>query len=72
MARDILDTSPLLERPEPQASVVASGDEFAAVGRKREGGDGGGVGEHVISALSCISSVHCLVEDEEGSGEQGD
>ena len=55
MARDILDTRPLLERPEAETGIVARGDEFAAVGRKGESGDGGGVGEHVVGALAWIS-----------------
>ena len=31
---------------------MACGDKFAAVGREGEGGDGGGVGEHVVCTLT--------------------
>lgn len=53
MAGEFLHAGALLERPEAQTGVVAGGDEFAAVGGEREGGDGGGVCEHVVGALTC-------------------
>ena len=52
VAGDFLRAAPLLERPEAKAGVMASGDEFAAVGGKGEGGDGGGVSEHIVCTLT--------------------
>lgn len=52
MTREFLDATPLFKAPEPEASVVAGGDEFPAVGGEGEGGDGGGVGEHGVGTLT--------------------
>lgn len=55
MADDVLGTDALLEAPEADTGVVAGGDGFAAVLGKGKRGDGGRVGEHVVSALACGS-----------------
>lgn len=53
MADDILGTDTLLQAPEADTSVMAGGDGFAAVLGEGEGGDGGGVREHVVRTLAC-------------------
>ena len=53
MADDILGTDTLLQAPEADTGVVAGGDGFAAVLGEGQGGDSGGVGEHVVGALAC-------------------
>jgi len=70
MAREFLDATPLFEAPEPEAGVVAGGDEFPAVRGKGEGGDGGGVGEHGVSALA-FGMLVCAVFAEVGKVEDG-
>lgn len=50
---DVLRANSLLQRPETYARVVPGGNGFAAVLGEAEGGYGGGVGEHGISALAC-------------------
>jgi hypothetical protein len=52
VGRNLLRAGPFLQAPEPETGVVARADEFPAVGREREGRDGGGVGEHVVCALT--------------------
>lgn len=60
MTRNLLRAASFLQGPEAEAGVVAGGDEFAAIGGERKGGDGGGVGEHVVSALTWIEGLACL------------
>lgn len=50
---DILCADSLLKGPETDAGVVPGGDGFAAVLGEAERRDGGGVGEHGVSALAC-------------------
>jgi len=53
VGHDVLRADPFLQTPEANAGIVASRDGFAAVFREAEGGDGGWVGEHGVSALAC-------------------
>lgn len=52
MARDLLRAGPLLEAPEAKGRVVPGADELAAVGAEGEAGDGVGMSEHVVCALT--------------------
>ena len=52
VCRNFLCADALVERPEADRGIVPCGDGFAAVFADGEGGDGGGVGEHVVGALT--------------------
>jgi hypothetical protein len=49
---DFLRADALVERPEADGSVVTGGHGFSSVFAEGEGGDGGGVGEHLVGALA--------------------
>lgn len=51
----LLGAVPLLQVPEPQARVVASGNQLPSVRGEREGGNGGRVGQHGIGTLACAN-----------------
>lgn len=55
VADEVLRADALLERPDADAGVVAGGHGLAAVLGEGEGGDGGGVGEHGVRALTCYT-----------------
>jgi len=57
MTHDILRTDPFLERPESYTRVVTRAHSFPAILGERQGGDGGGVCEHGVCALTCHQKV---------------
>ena len=52
VAGHLLGAVPLFQVPEPQARVVAGGNQFPSVRGEREGGNGGRVGQHSIGTLA--------------------
>ena len=50
---DLLRANAFVERPETDRGVVTRRDGFTSVFAEGQGGDGGGVGQHAISALAC-------------------
>lgn len=53
VAGDFLRATPSFKRPEAEASVVAGRNQLTTIGRKRQRGDGGRMGEHGVGTLTC-------------------
>jgi hypothetical protein len=49
---DLLCADTLVEGPETNGCVMACGNGFAPVFAEREGGNSGGMGEHLVSTLT--------------------
>lgn len=50
---DLLRANAFVQRPETDRGVVTRRDGFMSVFAEGQGGDGGRVGQHAISALAC-------------------